>query len=327
MQKHIALLTVLGFATLTAHGNETAANNANFSAAMNRYLDKNGSLCLKLGNWPIILHEGSQSGELREMAALEAIGLVKSEDTEVAAGATEVTGKARRYTLTSLGTFVKETNWPLDVAEGELGQKTSRASQVTALEAVGLVRSSSTEAVVGNTKIKAKRFSLTDAGNVVQKTNWPQDVTNSEVSQKTSKALEMAALETAGVVAGKDYMINSEVKTKAKSYTLTETANPFVRNKREVESFGVRKTSADLCWARKALDKIVKWEGPWKRDNSQEARVTYTFKITNVADWARKPEVQDAFYEIKRVLDNAGDEAVQNLKLTNRGWEAVGGND
>jgi len=71
----------------------------------------------------------------------------------------------------------------------------------------------------------------------------------------------------------------------------------------------------------------VKWEGPWKYDNLQEAKVTYTYKIINIADWARKPEVQAAFHEIKHALDNASREAVHNLKLTNKGWEAVGLND
>ena len=245
MQKHISILAVLSAVTLAAHGNETAANNTNFGTAMTKYFDKKGSICEDLGPWPRVVHESTVESEVRELAALEAVGLVESKDTEVNAGARTVIGKARRYTLTDRGNFVKETSWPLDVPEGELSQKTFKADQINALEAAGLIKGNNTEVVIGNTKIKARRYALTDAASIVQKTDWPQDVTESEMSQKTKKANEMAGLETVGLLKGNDFNVTAEVKTKAKSYTLTAAANPFVQNKREIESSGVRKTSVD----------------------------------------------------------------------------------
>ncbi|WP_083953716.1 hypothetical protein [Thauera butanivorans] len=81
----------------------------------------------------------------------------------------------------------------------------------------------------------------------------------------------------------------------------------------------------DLCWGKKALDKIMKWEGPMKFGDYQEAGITYTYKVNNLADWAKKPEVQAAFPVVKSVLDGAGSkESKHAVKLTSQGWEAKG---
>ena len=81
----------------------------------------------------------------------------------------------------------------------------------------------------------------------------------------------------------------------------------------------------DLCWGKKALDKIVKWEGPMKFGDYQEAGITYTYKVNNLADWAKKPDVQAAFPFVKSILDGAGSkESKHAIKLTSQGWEAKG---
>jgi outer membrane protein OmpA-like peptidoglycan-associated protein len=76
-------------------------------------------------------------------------------------------------------------------------------------------------------------------------------------------------------------------KAKIKRYTLTDAAKPFAQEK-EVASIGLNgKTTekqTDLCWGKKALDKIVKWEGPMKFGDYQEAGITYTYKVNNLAD-------------------------------------------
>lgn len=76
---------------------------------------------------------------------------------------------------------------------------------------------------------------------------------------------------------------------------------------------------------KKALDKIVKWEGPMKFGDYQEAGITYNYKVNNLADWAKKPEVQAAFPFVKSVLDGAGSkESKHAIKLTSQAWEAKG---
>lgn len=124
-----------------------------------------------------------------------------------------------------------------------------------------------------------------------------------------------AALESAGLA-----------KNEGKHYALTDTAKPFVR---EVEihdySWGVdvhQGTAPALCWGKMSLDKIVKWEGPAPLKDHQVVTVKLLYKIEDLADWAKKPEIQTAFPETKELIESAGKkEFPLKLKLTNIGWE------
>lgn len=219
MQKHIAILAVLGPVTLAACGSKADANDRNFGAALTQYLDKKGDLCLDTRRWPVDvtemdlrLQKTMHTGTAGQMAALEAVGLVKGEDTEV--------------------------------------------------DIIGIM--------------------------------------------------------------GKP----SGLKARIKRYALTDAAKPFAQEK-DVDSIGLNgKTTvrqSDLCWGKKALDKIVKWEGPMKLGDYQEAGITYTYKVNNAADWAKKPEVQAAFPVVKSILDGAGSKEFKHaVKLTSQGWEAKG---
>lgn len=113
MNKNLTLAIVVVAASLTACGSKTDANEKNFGAAMTQYFNKKGDLCLNTTRWPVDLSEMDlnlqktmQTGTVNQMAALEAAGLVKGEDTEV-----DIMGlmgdksngpnaKIRRYTLT-----------------------------------------------------------------------------------------------------------------------------------------------------------------------------------------------------------------------------------
>jgi hypothetical protein len=169
---------------------------------------------------------------------------------------------------------------------------------------------------------------------------WPVDLSEMDLRlQKTMQAgsaNQMAALEVAGLVKGADTEVDimgimgkpTGAKAKIKRYTLADAAKPFVQEK-EVSSIGLNGKTAekqpDLCWGKKALDKIVKWEGPMKFGDYQEAGITYTYKVSNLADWAKKPEVQAAFPVVKSVIDGAGSkESRHGVKLTSQGWEAKG---
>ena len=169
---------------------------------------------------------------------------------------------------------------------------------------------------------------------------WPVDLSEMDLRlQKTmqdGRTNQMAALEAAGLVKGEDTEVDimgimgkpTGAKAKIKRYTLTDAAKPFAQEK-EVASIGLNgKTTekqTDLCWGKKALDKIVKWEGPMKFGDYQEAVITYTYKVNNLADWAKKPEIQASFPVVKSILDGVGSkESKHAIKLTSQGWEAKG---
>lgn len=169
---------------------------------------------------------------------------------------------------------------------------------------------------------------------------WPVDVTDMDMRMKdtiqTSKARRMAALEAVGLVAGRTESVEAvdmfgrpNGKTgSVRRYTLTEEAGPYIRE--EVVKAGDAGGDSeialrDLCWGRKILDKIILWEGPMKFGDYQEARVSYTYKLEDVADWARRPELQSAFPGVGRTLDGAGHrEARHTISLTSEGWRARG---
>lgn len=170
--------------------------------------------------------------------------------------------------------------------------------------------------------------------------NWPVDVSEMDLRlQKTTQtgtAGQMAALEAVGLVKSEDAAVEVKgffgkptgSKINVKRYTLTELAKPFAQEK-NVDSIGLNgKTTekqTDLCWGKKALDKIVKWEGPMKLGEYQEAGVTYTYKVNNAAEWTKKPEIQAAFPIVKNILDGAiSKESRHGIKLTSQGWEAKG---
>ena len=77
-----------------------------------------------------------------------------------------------------------------------------------------------------------------------------------------------------------------------------------------------------LCWGRVALDKVVTWKGPIQSGNVQRARVTFTYRIENLADWARNPQIQEAYGSVRENIDNAGTKQLQRIAvLTPSGWE------
>jgi hypothetical protein len=165
---------------------------------------------------------------------------------------------------------------------------------------------------------------------------WPVDVSEMDLRlQKTmprGTAGQMAALEAVGLVKEADVEIEGTgfdgkptgVKFKVKRYALTDAAKPFERTK-EVERFGTKETQTDLCWGKKALDKVVKWEGPMKYGDYQAANVKYQYKIEGLADWAKKPEFLAAFPNVGKITEEAGKKEQQHgVTLTSVGWEANG---
>lgn len=81
----------------------------------------------------------------------------------------------------------------------------------------------------------------------------------------------------------------------------------------------------ELCRGRKALGKLVKWEGPMKSRDYQEARVIYHYKLAEVPERARPPIFVAAFPRGGTMAEGAGKvEQVETVKLTSAGWEAAG---
>lgn len=171
--------------------------------------------------------------------------------------------------------------------------------------------------------------------------SWPVEVSEFDLRMQknspTGKASQMAALETAGLARSEEAMVEiigimgapTGNQTKVLRYTLTDNALPFVREKKSM-SFnplhGSKEiTETALCWGHKELGEIVKWEGPVKFGDYQEAKITYTYKIKSPAKWTDLPEVQTAFPSVSRNITGMNNkEDTHVVSLTSEGWEAKG---
>jgi hypothetical protein len=161
---------------------------------------------------------------------------------------------------------------------------------------------------------------------------WPVDVYETDMRQQKlfpdGVAGQMAALEAVGLAKGEDMELPgtfvdgkpSGLKVKVRRYTMTDAAKPYLRpNAKQQER---------MCWGRKSLDKVVRWADPSKVDDHEESAVIYTYKLSNVADWARKPQVKEAFPVLGRTVDGEHTQKEKlYVKLTPQGWEAFGLNE
>jgi hypothetical protein len=159
---------------------------------------------------------------------------------------------------------------------------------------------------------------------------WPVDVYDIDVRQQKlypdNAAGQMSALEAVGLAKGEDMELPGTVVdgkasgVKVRRYTMTDAAQPYLKTKPG--------KLPRICWGRKSLSKVIRWADPAKVGDHEESSVLYTYQLSNVADWARKPQVKEAFPELGRNIDGERSQKEKMyVKLTPNGWEAFGLNN
>ncbi|MBW3779587.1 hypothetical protein GL272_22205 [Aeromonas veronii] len=164
---------------------------------------------------------------------------------------------------------------------------------------------------------------------------WPIDVTENDLTMQKSAptwiAAQAAALQAAGLVSGSDAevdepnLFNAAIvkKVKVKRYELTDSGQKFLKTE-EVPLLigGGKATIRKLCYGTKMVSRIVKWEGPRDVAGSHIAKVSYRYKINNLADWSKNSAIQAAFPSVASDIKGV-EESEENaiVKLTNVGWE------
>jgi len=161
-------------------------------------------------------------------------------------------------------------------------------------------------------------------------TKWPVDLQESDRGPGIVRGSEMAALEKVGLVRSHEMEIEvtplsdtRPVKAKVLRYELTDDGKKFYQEKQTVGLIGEKESRGDICFGQQALESVIKTEGPITVGDKKEMTLYYTYKIENLADWAKNPDIQRAFPGIISTLNGAGKTMLnQNLILTDQGWEA-----
>lgn len=155
---------------------------------------------------------------------------------------------------------------------------------------------------------------------------FPIDVLASELKDQSGTSAEMAALEKAGLVRGNDTTavihgmmgaLGASAPRPVRRYKVTDDGKKYFQVKP-----GVLGQSSAFCYGQEQVDSIVKWDEPTTQDGASVTEVTYTYKFQQLADWAKLPDVEQAFPAIKSTVEQAGTNQVVEAHLTNNGWEA-----
>ncbi|HEX9450367.1 MAG TPA: hypothetical protein VF934_03035 [Burkholderiales bacterium] len=171
---------------------------------------------------------------------------------------------------------------------------------------------------------------LQESGNLcLGKFDWPIEVSERDRQTGARDAVQMPILEKMGIVSssvvekrdeGADHAVTVtryELTGAGRKYYLArETTNVGADGKTIVHH-------GDFCAAKLSLDKIIGWNRPQAPGNDQQAMVAYTYTIA-AADWARKPEVQQVFPMVERIIKGERTLQLEQLfRLTKNGWVAV----
>lgn len=154
---------------------------------------------------------------------------------------------------------------------------------------------------------------------------FPIDVPRSAPTDETSTAAKMAALQQANLVRETDTIAVVHGMLDAlrgptppqpvRRYDLT------AEGRRDLQQVpGTFGETPGFCYGQKTVASIIRWTTP-QMSSPTQAEATYTYRIVNLAEWAQRTDVQQAFPDVKTTLQGASKvNRVVGLQLTNKGW-------
>jgi hypothetical protein len=160
---------------------------------------------------------------------------------------------------------------------------------------------------------------------------FPVDIPVSELHDKYGIAPQLAALERAGLLRSTDTtavvhgLLDAFTGPKkpepVKQYEVNDEGKTYYQHAPGVFGGQVQ----EFCYAQKSVYSIVKWSEPMTMGGFSATDVTYTYQVDNFADWAKRPEIQQAFPDVKLTINQAETtNQSAGLHLTNQGWEVNG---
>lgn len=157
---------------------------------------------------------------------------------------------------------------------------------------------------------------------------FPINIPMSLWSVKGGQTGEMMALQQAGLVRSTKATVivhNADsaltglynVPQPVKRYEVTEKGRKYLHRVRG--TFG---PNDGFCYGKAVVASIVNWTKPVTHGNDTETLVTYTYRIEDVANWAKSSAIESEFPEMKITRNNAGKDLSTPMHRTARGWLA-----
>jgi hypothetical protein len=152
---------------------------------------------------------------------------------------------------------------------------------------------------------------------------FPVDVPETQLTSNFGIGSKMNTLEQAGLIQSTDTVVSvpqifgSSIQRRVRRYQPTTTGKQYLQQTKAPLS-----QSAGFCYGVKTVDSIVKWMEPSTMGPVTQTEVTYTYKISNLAPWAQRADIQDQFGDIRSTIEGISKTNQRaGLQLTNQGWE------
>jgi hypothetical protein len=160
---------------------------------------------------------------------------------------------------------------------------------------------------------------------------FPIDIPKSEQHDQSGTGSKLAALDQAGLLHASettavahsmlDPLRGPTPPQPVKRYDLTEEGKKYFQQ--VPGTFG--QTGGGFCYGQKSVDSIVKWTEPITMGAYSRTDITYAYKIVNLAIWAERSDVQQAFPDLRTTISGASKaNQIAVLQLTDKGWEVPG---
>lgn len=159
---------------------------------------------------------------------------------------------------------------------------------------------------------------------------FPIDIPASAQQSQYGFGPQLAALKQAGLVSETDTtaivhgmldaLRGSTPPQPVKRFQLTAEGQKYFR-----QVSGTFGQTGGLCYGQKAVGSVLKWSDPVTMNGSSQAEVTYTYKLVNLASWAKRSDIQQAFPDIGATVNGAlKTNNIVGIQLTDSGWESIG---
>jgi hypothetical protein len=156
--------------------------------------------------------------------------------------------------------------------------------------------------------------------------DWPVTLTQAERDKPGNDALQMALLESQGLVTGRDIQaMRAGAAVPAREYVLTAAGQKYFVHSPVVVATATQRVTheADFCVARLALDRVFGWEAPQTMNGRSVSSVLFSYRVVDPAPWTATPDARRAFPLVTRAIDNAGTLQLRlGIHLGPKGWIA-----